>query len=153
MAITVTKKNEREYWVRMYDLESFEQVFEEQYGGQSTDYIKMKEIEQNSAGNKYALAYNNDGNFRIRTFKMSDLPDPLPNPAKPQRSKDVIEKFEFKINEELGIDNWTMAIDGFPDPFIVCCFISDDLIFVNLFYNYHQIHYHFVFDTESMQMK
>ena len=82
-AITVTKKNEREYWVRMYDLESYEQVFEEQFGGQEDDYIKMKEIEQNSAGNKFALAYNNDGNFRLRVFKEKDLPNPLPDPSKP----------------------------------------------------------------------
>ena len=28
-AITVTKKNDREYWVRQYDLESYERTFEE----------------------------------------------------------------------------------------------------------------------------
>ena len=82
------------------------------------------------------MAYNNDGDFRVRVFKESDLPDPLPNVKEPQRTQEVIEKSEFKINEELDINNWTMAIDGFPDPFIVCCFVADDLIFVSLFYNY-----------------
>lgn len=148
-AITVTKRDERAYWVRMYDLESYEKVFEEMIGGEPNDYIKMKEIEQNSAGNKFALAYNNDGLFRVRVFKESDLPEDV-DMEKPQRPPEVIEKTEFKINEELDIDNWTMAIDGFPDPFIVCCFVADDLIFVSLFYNYRQIHYHFIFNTDLM---
>ena len=39
-----------------------------------------------------------------------------------------------------------MPIQGFPDPFITCCFISDDRIAVQLFYNYSQVHYHFVYD-------
>ena len=32
-AITVTKKNEQEYFVKMYDLETYDQTFEEQIGG------------------------------------------------------------------------------------------------------------------------
>ena len=62
----------------------------------------------------------------------------------------MIEKSEFKINEDLEIDNWTMAIDGFPDPFIVSCFIDDERIFVALFYNYRQIHNHFILNVELM---
>lgn len=46
-----------------------------------------------------------------------------------------------------------MAIDGFPDPFIVCSFVDDNHVFVNLFYNYKQIHYHFIFNTDSMQIQ
>ena len=72
-AITVTKANEREYWVRSYDLEKYELKFEELFGGKPDDYIKMKEIEQNSSGNKFAIAYNNDGYFRVRVFKEEDL--------------------------------------------------------------------------------
>lgn len=78
-AITVTKKDEREYWVRMYDLETIDLVFEEQFGGEGavggkdTDYIKMKEIEQNAVGNKFAIAYNNDGHFRVRVFEEKQL--------------------------------------------------------------------------------
>ena len=45
MAITVTKKNEKEYYVNMYGLESYECVFEEKIGGGEKDYIKLKEVE------------------------------------------------------------------------------------------------------------
>ena len=67
-AITVTKANDREYYVKMYSLTTNELTFEEQIGGGATDYIKLKEVEQNSTGNKYAIAYNNDGRFYMRTF-------------------------------------------------------------------------------------
>ena len=39
-----------------------------------------------------------------------------------------------------------MAIEGFQDPFITCCFVKDDLIFVNFFHNYSMTHYHFIWD-------
>jgi hypothetical protein len=32
-SIMVTKKDDREYWVRMYDLETYKKTFEEQVGG------------------------------------------------------------------------------------------------------------------------
>ena len=46
-----------------------------------------------------------------------------------------------------------MAIDGFPDPFIVCCFISDTLVFVALYHNYSDMHYHFVYDIEKRSIQ
>jgi hypothetical protein len=43
-AITVTKKNDREYFVHLCDLESCAMTFEEIYGGEEDSYIKMNEI-------------------------------------------------------------------------------------------------------------
>ena len=67
-AITVTKKDDSETWVKMYSLQTYELTFEEKIGGSDENYIKLKEIEQNEAGNKYAAAYIDDGKFRLRTF-------------------------------------------------------------------------------------
>lgn len=67
-AIAVTKKDDREYFVMMYDIESYELTFEEKYGGQADSYIKLKEVEQNSNGSMFACAYVDDGKFRVRTF-------------------------------------------------------------------------------------
>jgi hypothetical protein len=67
-AICVTKKGEREYYIQMFDLESYKKTFEEKIGGGSDDFIKIKEVEQNSKGNKYALTYLNDGKFKMRNF-------------------------------------------------------------------------------------
>jgi hypothetical protein len=44
-AITVTKRNEKEYYIKMYDLETYEQTFEEKIGGLPENYIKLKEVE------------------------------------------------------------------------------------------------------------
>ena len=44
-ALTVTKKGEREYYVKTYSLDTNEQVFEEKIGGGPNDYIKLKEVE------------------------------------------------------------------------------------------------------------
>ena len=67
-AITVTKKNDRTYFVKMYCLETYKMTFEEQIGDGVNSYIKLKEVEQNSDGTKFALAYLDDGYFKIRTF-------------------------------------------------------------------------------------
>jgi hypothetical protein len=52
----------------------------------------------------------------------------------------------------LGIDAWTMAVMNFPDPFITCCFVDDDLIFVNLYHNYLMKHFHFYYNIETNKL-
>jgi hypothetical protein len=42
----------------------------------------------------------------------------------------------FSVNERFGIDNYSMAITDFPDPFITCTFISETELFVNFFYTF-----------------
>lgn len=54
---------------------------------------------------------------------------------------------DLNINDLLGIDAYTMAIDNLPDPYITCCFISHDIVFVNLFYNYTLKHFHFLYNV------
>jgi hypothetical protein len=117
-AITVTKKDDTEFWVRMYDLETYEKTFDEQVGGKEEDYIRVKEVEQNYAGNKYAFVYANDGNFKLRVF------------GKSRREQSEIDENEFDINSAIGINDYTMPIQGFADPFATCSFIDDDKIFV-----------------------
>mmetsp|Transcript_801 Transcript_801/g.1008 ORF Transcript_801/g.1008 Transcript_801/m.1008 type:complete len:398 (-) Transcript_801:899-2092(-) len=133
-AITVSKQNPQTYYVKMYDLESYELVFEEMIGGHEDDYIKLKEVEQNHAGKYFAITYSNDGRFFMRHFGQNNR-----TPAEQAES-------EVDVNKLIGIDDWTMAIEGFPDPYITCAFVGDDKIFINLFHNYTFTHYHFVYD-------
>jgi hypothetical protein len=77
------------------------------------------------------------------------------------RSPEEIEKTELNINKRIyekyqdedgtwkgyleddidektrsnGMNNFTMPINNFPDPYITCTFCTDDIIFVNLFHN------------------
>jgi hypothetical protein len=44
-AMTVTKRNDREYYIKQYDLESYDLTFEEKIGGGEDQYIKLKEVE------------------------------------------------------------------------------------------------------------
>lgn len=44
-AITVTKKDDREYWIKIYDVLTYAKTFEEKIGGESDSYIKLKEVE------------------------------------------------------------------------------------------------------------
>ena len=136
-AVTVTKKDDREYYIKMYELDTYEQSFEEKIGGTPTSYIKLKEVEQNAAGDGFAIAYFDDGNFRIRTFGTTN------------RTEDDIAAEELDVNKELGLDNHTMPIDNFPDPFITCCFVSDDLIYANLYHTPTRTHHSFVYNFRT----
>ena len=57
-----------------------------------------------------------------------------------------IEVNEFDINAHFGLDDHTMVIDNFPDPFIGCTFITNDLLYVNFFYAPKCIHHSFIFN-------
>jgi len=120
----------------MYDINTGELAMEEKFGGQDHQYIKIKEVEQNATGTAYACVYSDDGKFRLRNFK------------KISRTDEEIEEDEFKINEVLGLDDYSMCNHDFPDPNIICCFIDDETIFVALFHNYSRTHYHFIYDCK-----
>jgi hypothetical protein len=136
-ACTVTKKDDREYYVKMYDLSTYEQTFEEMIGGKSTSYIKLKEVEQNSAGDGFAIAYFDDGNFKIRTF------------GETNRTPEEIASEELDVSKELNLDNHTMPIDNFPDPFITCTFITNELLYANLYHTPTRTHHSFVYNIVS----
>lgn len=56
----------------------------------------------------------------------------------------------LETDSDLGyLDNSTMPIHNFPDPFIVCTFIHDDLIYVCLFHNKTLTHYHFFWNCKD----
>jgi hypothetical protein len=128
--ITISKQNDQITWINIYSLTNQECLFEEKIEG---DYIKVKDIEQNSDGNLFTCAYFDDGKFRLRIFD-----------SKAARSEKEIEDTEVKINEMFGIDDYSMPIDDFQDPFITCCFVSDNKVFVNFYHSHTSMHYHFI---------
>lgn len=146
--VVVTKKSDREFIISMYELgcSHYSIAFEEIVGGRLDSYIKLKEIEQNSQGTLFCAPYIDDGMFRLRIFGSEN------------RSNKGASAKELKISELLGLDNHCMPYPGFNEPFITAAFISDDLLFVNLFHNLRQTHYHFlyrisedkIFNTQKM---
>ena len=73
--------------------------------------------------------------------------------GKVTRTQEEIESNEVNFNTLLGINNYTMCNQTFPDPFITCSFISDDLIFINLFLNHELKHVHFIYDLVNKCIK
>ena len=88
---TVTKMNDIECRIKQYDLVTYQITFSETIGGKPGDHIKLKEIEQSSDGKKYALVYNNDGIYVLRTF------------GKVTRTQTEIEENEVNLNTILGL--------------------------------------------------
>lgn len=66
--LSLSRKDETTWFIQQHDLESQEEMFKEMIGGSQNDFIKCKDIIQNSQGNLFALPYNNDGVFKIRIF-------------------------------------------------------------------------------------
>ena len=109
--------------------------------GESISYIKCNEIEQNDAGTQFACCYLDDGHFYCRMF------------AEEKRDAQGIKDSELDINAELGLDNHTMPIDNFPDPFIDCTFVSEDVLFINLFHNKKIEHHHFFYHWKEKRIE
>ena len=132
-----SKESEKSYHIKMYSIEDGEEHFEEQIEG---SYIKIKDVEQNNNADKFAVCYNDDGVFMLRVF------------GRDTRTPQEIKDSTFNLNDLLGIDDWTMAVSNFPDPFINCCFINDEMLFINLFHNFSKTHYHFFFNFKQNKL-
>ena len=133
--VTVTKENDVHCVIKQYNLHDNNKLtFEEHYYG---TYLKMKEVEQNDKGNLFHVCYMDDGVFKIRIFNKDEPAD------KDDQNKG------FNINEVLGLNNYTIPVAGFPDPYITSCFIDNDRIFVNLFHNVELKHYQFIYSIKE----
>ena len=121
----------------MFGVDDGTQYFEESFNG---NYVKMKEVEQNASGNKFVVTYFDDGVFMMRSF------------GKEERTPEQIKASEVNLNDMLGLDAWTMAVTNFPDPFITCCFISNDIIFINLYHNHLMKHFHFFYNIDQKKL-
>ena len=52
----------------------------------------------------------------------------------------------------MGIkDNYAMANEPFSDPFGTCCFLNDDVLYLNVFHNYTLTHYHCIWSIPGKE--
>ena len=72
-AITVCKKSDRESHIDAYSLETYQVTFHEVVGGLDDSYIKIKEVQQNSTGTNFVIAYLDDGVFKLRVLGDTQL--------------------------------------------------------------------------------
>ena len=80
-----------------------------------------------------------NGIFKMRVFDINPFP---------------IEKEAEDVNfsEMLSLDNFTIPVAGFPDPFITSTFINDDRIFVVLYHTKQFMHYHFIYSIKQKKI-
>ena len=128
--LTVTKASEELYFITIYTFKSMAVQIKKEIRGK---YIKMKDVEQSLDAKSFVAAYNDDGVFKLRYFSRGYM----------------FEETDLNLNDLLGIDSYTMVVDNLPDPFITCCFVSNHVVFVNLFYNYSLRHFHFLYNIEK----
>ena len=87
----------------------------------------MKDIEQFDDGKIFALAYIDQGVFRLQTFNAEKI---IAN---------------LNINEAIGIDDSTVPLNGMLEPPITCCFINSDELFVSLFHKMTYTNWHLLY--------
>lgn len=56
---------------------------------------------------------------------------------------------EFDVNAALKLNNHTIPIAGFAQPFASSAFINDDRIFLNVFHNATLMHYHLIYSISA----
>jgi hypothetical protein len=83
------------------------------------------------------MVFFDDGKFLLRTF------------SREERTEEEIQKNEVCFNDLLGINDYTMPVQNFPDPFITTCFVNDNLLFIQLFHCDTLTHYHLFWDIEK----
>lgn len=139
VAIAVTKASDQECEVAMYNLKTVEHemVFYEKYTG---NYIKLKEVEQNSNGSQFCTTYIDDGLFKLRIFE------------KTNRTPAEIAEKQLDINEKFGLDDYSMPIFGLMDPYINCCWAGDKWVYCCFFHNHSLTHYHFMLNVDTFEI-
>ena len=95
-------------------------------------YIKMNQIEQNSDGTIYAIAYQDNGWFGVKIINNRGT-----------------ELDKIDINKFLDIDDLSKPITGFWEPLICACFIDKDDLFIAVYHRLNRKQYHFTYSFKQ----
>ena len=95
----------------------------------------MNNIEQNNAGDVFALSYQDNGKFYISL--VDNKGEELDN---------------FNISQKLFLDDGSKPITGFWEPLTTCCFIQNDDIFVQVYHREQRKQYHFTYSYKEKKM-
>ena len=76
----------------------------------------------------FSVAYLDDGYWRLVVFDFTKV---------------IV---DFDVNSKFDIDNSTMPVMGFSQPFSTSCFLKNNLIFYNFFHRPTKTHHHFIYN-------
>ena len=127
----IAKESEEKIVIVQYDLTNYLLVQEFEVAG---EFVKGNIIEQNDKGNIFSLMYIDNGNWHLLVFDFDKIID------------------NFDINKNFSINNYTLPITGFNQPFATCCFMDDFEIFVNFFHRPTKMHYHFTYNPKEKKV-
>ena len=97
-------------------------------------FISAIIIEQNEHGNKWVVAYNDDGNFHCIVFSMAGV------------------ILDLDISKLFKLEFQSLPLPGSFFPFSTCCFLGEDEIFYNFFNQKDKTHYHFIYNIKKMTL-
>ena len=103
--VCLLKQSDTKYIIKQYDLETYANLNHLEISG---DYIKANKIEQNDKGNLFSVAYLDDGFWRFVVFNFTEV------------------IADFDVNGHFNIDNSTIPIMGFSQPFAVSSLLIHD---------------------------
>lgn len=102
----------------------------------------MKEIEQTDDGNILAIAYQDDGDFRVVLIQ-----------------SDGIALEEVQVSKILHLDRRSKPIEGFWEPLITCAFIpvsaqntKEMNLMICVYHRFERKQYHFIYSLKDKKM-
>ena len=101
-AVVVLSDGDTEFELQEYDVAEAQLVFSKEYKG---TYLKMNNIEQNSEGTVFAIAYQDNGSFYVNIITNTG------------KEIDTVE-----VSKALSLDDKSKPVTGFMEPLITCCF-------------------------------
>lgn len=135
-AIAICKESESVFQVNGYSLLNFELLWENKF--EDMEFVRMNFIEQNLAGEIFAIAYQDDGVFRVRVID-----------NKGETLDDLAVTDEINGNrKENGLeamDSGSKPIEGQNEPLITCCFIAEDDMFISVYHRKDKQQHHFTY--------
>lgn len=142
MLLVLTKKSDARFIVTCYDLKLDQKICgRETFGDDDKSFVRIKQIEQYADSTLYAVAFIEDGNFKLTTMGCESIHENC-NLCCKHKLKD------FNLSILLGLSDFAEPLEDNLDPFISCSFIKKELLFVTFFHSHPSSmeHYHFMFD-------
>ena len=92
----------------------------------------MNIIEQNLKGDTFAIAWQDDGHFRVSVIdNQGSLLD------------------ELDVTDIIGTDELSKPISGQNEPMITCTFIQNDDLFISAYHRREKKIYHFTYSFKA----
>jgi hypothetical protein len=123
-ALAIVARGDEHFELQSWCLVSYKLIFKVEYNG---EYLKMNLIEQNNKGDKFAVAYQDNGTFFVSV--VNNKGEELDN---------------VKITDLLALDAASKPITGFGEPMITCCFLDteNDDLFIAVYHRPTKTQYH-----------